>query len=201
MALVAVALGLEYPADVRSLVLLSGYFFPTVRFDVPLLSAPAIPIVGDLMRYTISPLLGRLMWPVLLKKMFGPSPVPPRFHAFPLWMSLRPSQLRAAAAESALMVPAAFTLRRRYRELSMPVIVVAGTGDRIANAQAQSVRLHHELPGSELRLAAGAGHMIHHLLPSEAMAAIDMAADTTVAEVKRASSREARDSQPSGLNG
>jgi len=139
--LVAVALGLEYPGDVRSLVLLSGYFFPTLRLDVPLLSGPAIPIVGDLMRFTISPLLGRLMWPRLLKKMFGPSAVPQRFRAFPLWMSLRPSQLRAAAAESALMVPAAFALRRRYRELSMPVIILAGTGDRIASAQGQSVRL------------------------------------------------------------
>jgi len=42
---------------VQGLVLASGYYFPTWRTDVWLLSAPAVPVVGDLMRYTISPLL------------------------------------------------------------------------------------------------------------------------------------------------
>jgi len=174
--LVALSLALEHPADVNRLVLLSGYYFPTARFDVPVLSPPAIPIIGDLMRYTISPLLGRLMWPGLMRLMFGPPRTPENFKAFPLWMSLRPSQLRAAAAESAMMVPAALALRHRYRELSIPVAIVAGTRDRFASPEAQSIRLHHELPGSTLQLIPGMGHMIHHLAPREVMAAIDAAA-------------------------
>jgi pimeloyl-ACP methyl ester carboxylesterase len=175
--LVAVALGLEHPSDVSSLVLLSGYYFATARLDVPVLSGPAIPLVGDLMRFTVSPLLGRMIWPGLLKMMFGPSAVPPRFNGFPVWMALRPSQIRAGAAESALMVPAALLLRRRYRELSMPVTIVAGTGDRIASARAQSERLHGELSDSRLHLIPDAGHMIHHIVPREVMDAIDEAMD------------------------
>jgi len=38
------------------------------------LSAPAVPLIGDLMRYTISPWLGRLMWPRILKKCSGQMP-------------------------------------------------------------------------------------------------------------------------------
>src|SRR5215210_4561224 len=36
--LVAVAMAMDYPDYVQSLVLLSGYYFPTVRFDVPIMS-------------------------------------------------------------------------------------------------------------------------------------------------------------------
>jgi pimeloyl-ACP methyl ester carboxylesterase len=177
-SLVAMALALDYPSDVKSLVLLSGYYFPTLRMDVPVFSSPAVPIFGDAMRYTISPLIGRLIWPGLMRLVFGPSPMPQRFKAYPLWMSLRPSQLRASAAESAMMVPAAIALRRRHRELSMPVTIVAGTRDRFANPDTQSRRLHRELPGSTLQLVPGMGHMIHHLAPQEVMAAIDAAAAT-----------------------
>jgi pimeloyl-ACP methyl ester carboxylesterase len=173
--LVALAMALEFPSYVRSLVLLSGYYYPSLRLDVALVSPPAIPVIGDLMRFTISPLLGRAIWPAAVKKIFSPAAVSPRFSVFPVWMALRPSQLRAAAAESAMMVPAAMTLCRRYRELTMPVVILAGAEDRIANAQHNSQRLHDELPQSDLRLTPGGGHMIHYLVPDEVMAAIDAA--------------------------
>ena len=66
------------------------------------------------------------MWPGLLRILFGPGPVPARFNAFPVWMVLRPSQIRASAAESALLVPSAVALSRRYHELKMPVFIMAG---------------------------------------------------------------------------
>src|SRR5271165_6527782 len=47
--LVALALALDNPQDVRSLVLLAGYFFPTVRSDVIASSLPATPIIGDVL--------------------------------------------------------------------------------------------------------------------------------------------------------
>lgn len=171
--LVAVAMALDYPTYVQRLVLLSGYYFPTVRFDVPILSAPAIPIIGDLMRHTISPLLGRLMWPGLLRIMFGPPAVPQSFARFPVWMALRPKQLRASAAESGLMIPSVFALRRRYGELTMPVVIMAGADDRFVSARRHSAQLHQQLPQSDLYLVPGVGHMIHQLVPREVMGGID----------------------------
>lgn len=181
--LVAVAMALDFPDDVKSLVLLSGYYYPTPRLDVPLLSPPAIPVIGDLMRYTISPLIGRMVWPAMKRRIFGPAPVPERFDSeFPVWMTLRPSQLRASAADAALMIPAAFSLRHRYHELTMPVVIMAGDSDRLADHHVHSDRLHDELPHSTLHMTRGAGHMLHHLAPHEVMDAINQAATAVGAE-------------------
>lgn len=173
--LVSLALGLEFPDYVRSLVLLSGYYYPSIRFDVPMASPPAIPIIGDLMRYTISPLLGRMMWPTVVKRLFGPAQVPPHFAKFPVWMVLRPSQIRASAAESAMMIPFAMKFSRRYEELTMPVVVMAGAGDLLINPQHNAVRLHDALSQSTLTLTPGAGHMVHHVAPEQVMEAINSA--------------------------
>jgi pimeloyl-ACP methyl ester carboxylesterase len=174
--LVAISMALECPEYVKSLVLLSGYYYPTVRADVPLLSSPAIPVIGDVLRYTVSPLIGRMIWPVMLRRIFGPASVPQRFASdFPVWMTLRPSQMRAAAADSALLIPAAFSLRKRYHELTVPVTIMVGDSDRYANMHTHSEQLHHELPHSKLHVTRGAGHMLHHLAVDEVMAAIEQA--------------------------
>ena len=67
-ASVAVALGLKYEDSVKALVLASGYYYPTARVDVAAASGPAIPILGDILRYTVAPLLGRIVWPALMRK-------------------------------------------------------------------------------------------------------------------------------------
>ena len=59
--LVAVALALKHPRNIRALILASGYYYPTVRADVLVLSPPALPLVGDVLSHTISPILGRLL--------------------------------------------------------------------------------------------------------------------------------------------
>jgi pimeloyl-ACP methyl ester carboxylesterase len=170
--LVALALALEHPEYVRGLVLLSGYYYPSLRLDVSLASPPAIPLVGDLMRYTVSPLLSRLIWPALVWRLFSPARTPQRFAAFPVWMTLRPSQLRASAAESALLIPSAMSLSRRYRELAMPITIMAGGSDRIASPRHNAERLHRELPHSDFHLALGAGHMLHYTAQEGVLAAV-----------------------------
>jgi pimeloyl-ACP methyl ester carboxylesterase len=55
--LVAVALALRYPRNVKALILASGYYYPTARVDVWLLSAPAVPLIGDILSHTVSPIL------------------------------------------------------------------------------------------------------------------------------------------------
>jgi pimeloyl-ACP methyl ester carboxylesterase len=110
--LVAVALALRGDYSVRSLVLASGYYFPTPRFDVWLLSGPAVPIVGDLFRYTLAPIISLVMLPAMLRKIFEPRRVPEAFRReFPISLTLRPKQLRAAAEESAFLIPAAAQLQ------------------------------------------------------------------------------------------
>ena len=122
----------------------SGYFFPTLRFDAPLLAPLGIPLLGDVLRrFSVSP-----------------------------WFALRPAQLKAVGAESLLTVPAAFALSRRYQERTAPMCIVAGAEDRYVSPRSHSVGLNRVLPRSRLLLVPGAGHMVHHTHGGEVVSAL-----------------------------
>ena len=172
--LVALTMALDEPTAVRGLVLASGYYYPTERADVPLFSPAALPVVGDVMRYTVSPLVGRAMLPRATRLMFAPRPVPANFlPTLSKEMMLRPSQLRAFAEDTAFMVPAAAELEQRYAQLELPVRLIGGSGDQIVNVLAHSARLHRELRDSRLPIVPGSGHMVHYAARDRIMAAID----------------------------
>ena len=171
--LVAAELALGHPSLVSGLALLGGYFFPSVRGDVLFASPPAIPVVGDVMRYTVSPLIAAALTPKINEKVFRPAPVPTSWiEEFPIEMTLRPSQIRAEAAEAALMIPAAASLAKRLPELDLPVTIIAGRGDALVDMEEQSQRLHEMMPQSRLVAIAGAGHMVHHTAPDRVIEAI-----------------------------
>jgi pimeloyl-ACP methyl ester carboxylesterase len=172
-ASVAAAIGMKFPDMVRGLVLASGYYYPTARPDVIALSAPAIPLIGDILSHTLSPLLSRLMWPIMMAKIFGPRRAPLKFKGFPKEMALRPSQIHASAAEAALMIPDAFHYRDRYPLLKMPVVIVAGEEDRLIDIDKQSGRLHSAVPQSKLLRIPGNGHMVHQTATEQVMSAIN----------------------------
>jgi pimeloyl-ACP methyl ester carboxylesterase len=171
---VALSLALNHPNSVGGLVLASGYYFPTARAD-GIMAAPAtVPILGDLMRHTISPLIAGVMAPGMFRKMFAPQPVPSRFSAeFPVGLTLRPSQTRASSEETVMMVPAAAALEGRYRELRLPVCIMAGGADRIVDTDSQAVRLHSVIGLSEMRVLPGLGHMMHYFATDQVVRAID----------------------------
>jgi pimeloyl-ACP methyl ester carboxylesterase len=122
--LVAVALAERHPVLVRSLVLLSGCYYPTPRFDPALAVVGATPVIGDILRYTLNPLVGLFMLPVTLRAMFAPCPVPERFRrAFPRLMMLHPWQLWASLGDGALMLRAAAALHSGYGALQVPTFI------------------------------------------------------------------------------
>lgn len=171
--LVAMSYALEHQDELAGVVLMSGYYRPTPRPDVPLMSGPAVPVVGDLMRFTISPLIGWLITPLVFKSLFSPSKVPVHFKAgFPTGMALRPTQIRASAADTGLMVPEAAKTVGRHGELTLPVLIIAGTGDKIVSYGHQSAKLASEVPQSRLHPIENTGHMIHHVATAEVADAI-----------------------------
>lgn len=181
--LVALTLALDHPRDVGALVLLSGYYHPTARLDLPAMSIPAVPLLGDIMRYTFLPLLTWLMLPRLVRWLFAPSPVTRRFRQrFPAALSLRPSQLRASASDTALMIPGTAAICRRYGELAMPVVIVSGTQDHVVDFVEQATWLHDAIDHSRLHAIAADGHMIHYTAPEQVEAAIAEAVAAAVRE-------------------
>jgi pimeloyl-ACP methyl ester carboxylesterase len=171
--IVALALAEQHQANVAGLVLVSGYYFWTLRPDALLVVAGAVPILGDLLRYTTSPLLGWLQMPLLKWAMFSPAQVPAQFQAeYATAMALRPSQIRATSMDGVLMIPGAVALRRGYRDLTLPVAIIAGEGDKIVFKR-NSKRLADEIRDSVLQIVEGAGHMVHHFAPRQVAQAIE----------------------------
>jgi pimeloyl-ACP methyl ester carboxylesterase len=173
----ALALAINHPQSVGGLALASGYYFPTARRDVAAFSLPSLPIVGDVLSYTVTPIIGEAIgWP-LIAKMFAPQPVSPKFgREFPMPLALRPSQIKAFSQDMSHMIAAAQQLSPRYKTIACPAVIMAGDADRIVNLERQAQRLHGAIPGSRLDVLNGAGHMIHHLDPRRIVKAIDLIA-------------------------
>ncbi|MDB5931160.1 MAG: Alpha/beta hydrolase superfamily-like protein [Polaromonas sp.] len=172
--MVALAMALDYPDSVRSLVLIGGYFYPTLRVDALLTAPVALPVLGDVMRYTVTAVSARAMLNTMVKAMFAPREVPPSFlPTLAREMLLRPVQLRANAEDAAFMIPQARALSKRYQELRLPVTLIAGAEDMVVDLKAHSERLHNEMPRSQLHIVPAAGHMVHYMAQDLIMTAID----------------------------
>lgn len=160
---VALAMALGDPAHVDRLVLVGGYYFPTLRLDAVSASLGAIPWVGDAMRYTCAALASRLLFGPTVRALFAPQPVPAAFdQQLPRELLLRPLQQRATSEDGAHMVQQARALRAHYGELKVPVTLIAGAQDQVVDSRSQSGRLHRMLPRSRLHILDSVGHMAHY---------------------------------------
>ena len=180
--LVALALAMDFPQSVSNLVLMGGYFYPSMRVDALLTAPVALPVVGDVMRYTVTALSARALLNKMVKMMFAPNQVPSNF--FPLLsreMMLRPVQLRANAEDAAFMIPQAMAQAKRFGELKMHVTLIAGADDKVVDVKAHSERLHAELPHSELHVVPNTGHMVHYFAKKLVFKAIDKLQDGAAA--------------------
>jgi pimeloyl-ACP methyl ester carboxylesterase len=176
--LVALALAFEGPEKIAGLVLLSGYYYPVPNARGNLLAGPAFPIVDDVLRQTVMPFVLRLMAPGAVRRVFAPCAVPERFkRLYSIPHALRPSQIKAVEEEAAMLTDAAQTFGDLYKELSVPVRLIAGADDRIVETDKHSARLHRELGTSTFRNVPGIGHMVHHAAPQEVVAAIAAVAE------------------------
>ena len=63
-----------------------------------------------------------------------------------------------------------------HQSIRVPISVVAGDADQVADVRRQSLRLHKMLPQSRLWLLRGAGHMSHYSSPRAVVDAIDYVA-------------------------
>jgi pimeloyl-ACP methyl ester carboxylesterase len=174
--LVALALALDQVRHVSGLVLISGYYYPSPRKDVAVFSVPAIPVLGDLIRHTVAPLIGEAIAPRLIERMFSPQGVSPRFaKEFAVGLTLRPSQIRAFSEETAQMIATAEMLSERYASLFPPTAILAGDADKMVSYR-QAQRLHGDVAGSRLEILRGGSHMVHHIAPQRVVQAIDAVA-------------------------
>lgn len=165
-------LALDFPAQVRALVLISGYYAPRLRLDSLLAGLAALPVLGDAVLWSLASPLALALSPLFAKAMFAPQPAPPHFIHSILPLARRPGQLRATVEDGFLMWPEAMALARRYREISAPVLVLAAEEERVVPQHRQSPPLVAALPSGRLVWLGAAGHMAHYTATDRITAAI-----------------------------
>ena len=160
-ALLAAGLAVLHPDAVRSLVLISGYYFPTRRADQSL-GLLAAPVGGDAIRHTLGPALALTAARAVITKAFAPNSITDDFdRLYSRSLAARPSQLRALSEDASIMPAAASRLVEHYPSIRCPVAILAGEDDQVVNVR-HSRRLAGLVPGARLQTFPGLGHMLPH---------------------------------------
>ena len=72
------------------------------------------------------------------------------------------------------MPVSAAALAPRYGELEKPVVILADSDDRVVDFAGQSLHLSGTLRNAVLVRFSGVGHMLHHVIPDEVVAGVDL---------------------------
>jgi len=174
-AAVALAWALDAPESVAAVVTLGGYVLPlggpppwvTRLLRAPLLLRGA----GALGRSR----LGRPLVRSAVERAFFPTRPPDEYLEIAPRLALEAAALVNDGEDRKVAEDGLAALRPRYPGLSVPLVIVAGTQDRMV-PPAVSERLHALVPRSELVRVTGAGHMPQFSAPDAVVAAVDRAA-------------------------
>ena len=97
-----------------------------MRYDFPLLAPLAISILGNVLRYAVSSLVGAALMTAIFKAIFSPLPVPARFgEEFPHGFVVRPLQIRTESQDAVTMIPGASGMVDGVHDLRLPVTIMA----------------------------------------------------------------------------
>jgi pimeloyl-ACP methyl ester carboxylesterase len=174
---VALAWAVNRPEDVSALVLAAaasnpwstglGTYYSVIshplgqRFVVPLLTA-WVPdrVVDD-----------------QIDSIFAPQEAPQGYHShIGAGLTLRRVSMRANALQRANLLPEIEAQVPDYGGIDVPVEILHGDADTTVGLGVHSVPLSRQVPGANLTVLEGVGHMLHHAAPEETVDAIDRAA-------------------------
>jgi pimeloyl-ACP methyl ester carboxylesterase len=159
---IALALALNDPEQVAGLALLAPVTHRPERVPPPF-DGMAIesPLRRRVIAWTLATPLSIANRDLALAMLFGPQPVAPDFAVRGGGLlNLRPSSFISASAELVATQSDLVEMPARYKDLTVPVGILYGTGDRILDPAAQGKELAAKVQGAELELIEGAGHMI-----------------------------------------
>lgn len=183
----ALAYALEFPDDLSGLVLLAPAIYRSDDGVSFLSKLPGFPIIGDVVNFLFTPLIGPWLVRTDVAKAFAPDPIPKHYlrHVLSEWT--RPKKVKWYSVDDALLNESLPKLSQRYAELldqngskgseprlPMPISIVTGDSDLIVPAKENAHRLHQALPVSELIVLPNTGHQIPFTRPDAVVEAIDL---------------------------
>jgi pimeloyl-ACP methyl ester carboxylesterase len=179
----AVAYALEFQQDISGLVLLAPAVYEGDDGVSFLTKVPAWPVVGDVVNFLFTPLLGAWIVREDLQKAFSPDAVPRHYlrHVLSEWT--RPRKVKWYSVDDALLNSSLPKITPRYSDIRVPVAIVTGDSDLIVPADENAHRLYEALPHAELIVLERTGHQIPFTRFEAVVDAIDrIAAKSTAVE-------------------
>jgi pimeloyl-ACP methyl ester carboxylesterase len=172
----AVAYALEFPGDLSGAVLLAPAVYESEDGVSFLTKVPAWPVVGDVVNFLFTPLLGAWIVREDLQKAFSPDLVPKHYlrHVLSEWT--RPKKVKWYSVDDALLNESLAKFRERYSGIRVPVVIVTGDSDLIVPAKENAHRLYEALPHAELVVLEKTGHQIPFTRPDAVVDAINRVA-------------------------
>jgi pimeloyl-ACP methyl ester carboxylesterase len=159
---VALGLALNHPEQVAGLALLAPVTHQAERTPPPFDGlAIRSPLLRRLIASTVATPLSIANRERALDILFGPQPVPVDFAiAGGGLLALRPCSFVGASADLMAAHADLGEMTARYKELTMPLGILFGTADRVLDPAVHGNGLLAKVPGADLELIEGAGHMI-----------------------------------------
>ena len=159
---VALALALDHPQQVGALALIAPVTHQPERVPPPFDGlAIGSPLLRRLIAWTVATPLSISNRKRALATLFGPQPVPGDFATRGGGLlSLRPCAFIGAATDLMAAGQDLVGMPARYKDLAVPVGILFGTEDRILDPALHAQGFVTKMPGAELELIEGGGHMI-----------------------------------------
>ena len=111
-----------------------------------------------------------------LSAIFEPNEVPKGYvEGFGVALTLRRASIRVNARQINVLRSHIVEMSKHYASLTMPLEIVHGEADIIVPPTIHSFPLARLVPGANLTMLPGVGHMPHHAAPEEVMVAIERA--------------------------
>jgi pimeloyl-ACP methyl ester carboxylesterase len=175
-AALAVVYALLYPDQVAALVLLAPAVYESDDGVSYLSKLPGWPVIGDVLNFLFTPLLGAWLVRTDLTKAFAPHKVPHAYLRHTLAEWTRPQKVKWYSVDDALLNSSLPAFTPRYPELKLPIAIVSGDSDLIVPAAENAHRLHGALPQSTLTVLEQTGHQIPFTQAQAVLDAVDSVA-------------------------
>jgi pimeloyl-ACP methyl ester carboxylesterase len=169
----ALVYALQFPDAISGVVLLAPAAYESDDGVSFLSKLPGWPVIGDVLNFLFTPLLGPWLVRTDIAKAFAPDPVPKKYlrHVLAEWT--RPKKVKWYSVDDALLNESLPKFADLYPDIKVPVVVVTGDADQIVPAEQNAERLYHALPNAHLNLLPKTGHQIPFTRPEAVLAAID----------------------------
>ena len=167
------AAAVAHGKDLAGVVLLAPAAYPSVNIEWWSV-LPHIPLLGNLVVTTLTPLLGRGIVRKSLKQAYAPQDVQTDYaeRSLDLWM--KPDRIRAWAYDERTLGASLKVLSEHYQNIEMPVVIVTGSADRLLNPEEHAYPLHKTIKHSKLVVLPETGHQLPQTRPDAVISAIDV---------------------------